>query len=292
MKYALVLAAVPALLGNLLLMHAIGIGRSGLLAQAFVSGIALVVCTLAIKHSRKTLSDRAGTWIGISSAAFLALPLLLSSTDNPERWVQIAGSKLYISGLVTPTTVAVLAFSNRLAAETKTWIFTCHIAVAIVLAIEPDAPQLTAYFPATAIPVFEGKGARNVKALTILSMLGATLWAWTQPDPLTPVSHVEGVLDVAWSFGALPAAAAIISLALPIAGFAYVGASTRNRALLAVAIYYAVICMLAGITQMTPMPLLGAGTGPVVGYFAVVYVAYRMHTSKLAVQPVGEARIR
>lgn len=116
---------------------------------------------------------------------------------------------------------------------------------------------------------------RALLAVAIATALAAGVaWAWWQPDPLLPVPHVEGVLDLAAAAGPVWFAAAVIALALPLLALARLARASNAPALLSVAIYYVVIDVLAW-RQLTPMPLLGYGAGPIVGYALMAASARR-----------------
>jgi hypothetical protein len=85
---------------------------------------------------------------------------------------------------------------------------------------------------------------------------------------------VEGVLDLAAAAGRVVLAAALAVLALPLLMLARQARQSNETALLSVAIYYLTIGVLAW-RQLTPMPLLGFGAGPVVGYALMVAAVRR-----------------
>ena len=111
------------------------------------------------------------------------------------------------------------------------------------------------------------------RALVAAAMAAGVAWAWWQPDPLLPVSYVEGVLDLAANAGPVALVAALAALALPLLMLSWQARASNDPALLSVAVYYLAIDVLAW-RQLTPMPLLGFGAGPIVGY-ALVAAAVR-----------------
>jgi hypothetical protein len=65
--------------------------------------------------------------------------------------------------------------------------------------------------------------------------------------------------------------AAVVFAALPVLGLVWFALSTRCRAPLAIAAYYTTLFALAPL-QVTPVPLLGFGSGPILGYFLVASI--------------------
>ena len=85
---------------------------------------------------------------------------------------------------------------------------------------------------------------------------------------------MEGVFNVATEVSLFALLAALISAALPVIAFVWVARVTRHNGTFAVAVYYAALFALAPL-QVTPVPLLGFGTGPILGYFLVASVVSR-----------------
>jgi hypothetical protein len=99
----------------------------------------------------------------------------------------------------------------------------------------------------------------------------ATAWAFSHPDPLQPVAHVEGVFALALGHSLFAGAAVIASAAALVVGL-HVNSSGGRTWLSAVAVYYAVLfaCSVAGLT---PAPLIGYGAGPLLGFGLMVATA-------------------
>lgn len=114
------------------------------------------------------------------------------------------------------------------------------------------------------------------KALALAALVACCVWAWSKPDPLEPVPYVEGVLTLAAQAGWIALSAAIVSAAIPVLSLVWLGMRNSQHALFAVAAYYVCIIGFAA-TQITPMPLLGFGAGPIIGYFMMVFLYMRLH---------------
>ena len=95
--------------------------------------------------------------------------------------------------------------------------------------------------------------------------------AWRVPDPLAPVRYAEGVFSLAADVSIVALLAAVVSAALPVLGLVWLARSTLWSAPLAVAAYYTTLFALAPL-QVTPVPLLGFGSGPILGYFLVASI--------------------
>jgi hypothetical protein len=170
--------------------------------------------------------------------------------------------------------VLLLARAMRASASMPRWPWFVLPTALWALAAQPDASQATAFAMACALPLWRVSAGATAKGLVAATLAAGVAWAWWQPDPLLPVPYVEGVLDLAGAAGPVALAAALVALALPPLMLARLARASNDAALLSVAIYYVVIAVLAW-RQLTPMPLLGFGAGPIVGYALMAASARR-----------------
>ena len=247
----LVLAALPAFLGSLFLMQRGGASPSQQLQQAVVFCVAALACTL-LSHKPLPFTDKSRDRALIVAAVLVVLPLLLPSTA-PHRWLGAGGFRLYIASVVLPSAVLLLAQAR------SGWAHLLVIAAA--LAAQPDASQATAFALAGLVVLLRAPLPVLARVGVGAALAGAATVAWLRPDPLEPVSYVEGVLVLAQQVGPLALGLALVALALPIAALLRMGQ-------LGVAVYYVAILFFA-YRQLTPMPLLGFGVGPILGYFGM-----------------------
>lgn len=238
-----------------------GAGSVQLLQQAVVFALAAIPCAL-LSRKPLVLTEKSCNRALLAATLLLALPLVLPST-GPHRWLGAGGFRLYVASVLLPSVVLLLPQVRN------GWIALLVIAAA--LAAQPDASQVTAL--ALASLVFLWRAPLSVLACigVGVALAGAVTVAWLRPDPLEPVSYVEGVLVLAQQVGPLGLGIALVTLALPIAALLRVGQ-------VAVAVYYAAILFCA-YRQLTPMPLLGFGVGPILGYFAMASLCHRRESA-------------
>lgn len=274
-RTAPVFAALPALVGSLLVMSAAGAGQMVMVQQVAVSAIA-ATSSWNLARARATARPIASRSV-IIVVALLALAVpMVASTEPPHRWLTIAGLRLYMAALILPATVLILSDAWLEAAPPSarmpTAVILTTLAMAALLAAHPDASQMTALAGAMTVTLLRSFRRPLPTLVTIVVLAACSLFAWRQPDPLLPVPYVEGVLDVAASAGWLAWLAAIACLAVPPVVLAWRASTTGKRALLAPAVYYVIIDVMAW-RQLTPMPLLGFGASPILGYFLMAGLA-------------------
>lgn len=232
-------------------MHRGGAGQAQILLQVLVFGVAA-----ALAHRPVTLSERQRNALLIVAALALLVPLLLPGA-GPHRWLGAGGFRLYVASAVLPSTLLLVPQVRH------AW-GALYVALAALVA-QPDASQATAFALAGLVVLLRAPLPWTARVGIGLGLLGSAVLAWSRPDPLQPVSYVEGVLVLAQQVGPLALGLALVALALPLVALVRAGQ-------LAIAVYYAAVMFFA-YRQLTPMPLLGFGVGPILGYFGAVALA-------------------
>ena len=196
---------------------------------------------------------------------------LLASLAGPgqagvHRWIDIGPVQANIAALLLPAFVVALAALVR----DEPWVWLACVACAVLLIFQPDASQATAFAGAVFIVVVRLPVARAVRVgIAVLVSSGAVM-AWLRPDPLAPVAEVEGVVGLAYALSPPIAVAAVVALG----GAALVPAIAATRlerpaartAALALGAYL-VFSALAPLFGAFPVPLVGVGVSPVVGFW-------------------------
>jgi hypothetical protein len=212
-------------------------------------------------------------------AALLLAPLLWRVGEQPSRWIVLGGFRLYIASALIPSALWLIASQTEARKVIIAW--ASAVATTAVMALHPDASQVTAFSAACLLILFRSQASTATRVLVSLSLTVCVIAAWMQPDPYAPVPYVEGVIQLAATRGTFTELAAIATLILPCAVIVSIVWLARTRSqpgYVAVALYYIVVCSLAARMQITPMPLLGFGAGPILGYFLFAAIAARQRT--------------
>jgi hypothetical protein len=157
------------------------------------------------------------------------------------------------------------------------------VGIAALLAAQPDASQALALSIAAIVLFLRYRLGAAALIVAALALSLVTAWAFSRPDPLEPVPHVEGVFALALA-RSLPLGIAVITSAVAMIA-ALIAGSLRGPAwLMAVAAYCATlfICSVAGLT---PAPLIGFGAGPMLGFGLLAAVAAWFETRSGAPEP-------
>jgi uncharacterized membrane protein YciS (DUF1049 family) len=228
-----------------------GASLSQVIQQAVVFALAAILCTL-LSPKLRVLTEKQCNRVLLVAALLLALPLLIPSS-GPHRWLGAGSFRLYVASVVLPSVVLLLPQVRN------AWVALLVIAAA--LAAQPDASQATAFALASAAYLLRALLSVLGRVGLGVALAGIVTVAWLRPDPLESVSYVEGVLVLVQQAGPLALFFALVALALPVAVLLRLGQA-------AVAVYYAAILFFA-YRQLTPMPLLGFGVGPILGYLGM-----------------------
>lgn len=262
-------AAVPALTLGVWLLRVGGAPRS---VQALHVAVAVVAAAafVVLVGIRRAKSEDNTEWMALALTLSLFIPLLSSSQGHPERWLVFGSTRLYVAPVVLPVTLFLLGAPSRVPA-----IYAASVvAVTTALVLQPDAAQLSAFGLAMLVLLATSTLHRLLRLTLAAVLMCFAVVAWRTPDPLGPVRYVEGVFNVAAEMSPFALLVAVSFAALPVMAFMWVARMTRSRGACATAVYYASLFALSPL-QVTPVPLLGFGTGPVLGYFLVASVASR-----------------
>ena len=267
---------LPALAVGILVMRASGV-------PAMAWGQNLVACVIGILlyfALARPRSSRRGE-AGLLAAGVLALGCLAATWLDPgvqdvHRWLRLGPVRLHAGALVLPVVLATLAGLERAGRGHLSTLLS--IATALLLVLQPDAAQATAFAAGTIVLLLPRNRAEGHAWIRLVPLLALAGLSWLRSDPLAPVPHVEGIVGLAMELGPGWGAAAVASLLLlPVPFFAARGQGD-GRAGLAIGTYV-VVTILAPALAHFPVPVLGQGASPIIGYFAAIGLLRRSQGS-------------
>lgn len=264
---------LPAILIGGLVAHAHGVAAKafGVNVAAAVLGFALVAVL-----GRRSWNDvlRASPVIATTAVTLLATTLLFHGLDGVNRWITLGPVRLNASAVVMPWLL--LATAGLLHQGRPALALAAVAAAQVLHVLQPDAAQATAFGVSAALLI----GATRTLALgwrglgCALSLLGAAV-AWMRPDPLGAVPHVERILHLAadtgtpWLLAALMALGGLVLPAILCATRARQVRSGVPPLAASCAVYLVATCAVTELGHF-PVPVLGAGAGPVLGWYSML----------------------
>jgi cell division protein FtsW (lipid II flippase) len=267
---------LPALAVGILVMRASGVPSTAW-GQNLVACVVGILLCFALARPRSSRRGEAGlAVVGVVALGCLAATWLDPGVQGVHRWVMLGPVRVYAGALVLPFVLATLAALERAGRRRASTLLA--IVTALVLALQPDAAQATAFVAGAVVlllPRSPGEARAWIRLVPLLALAGLS---WLRTDPLAPVPHVEGIVGLAAELGTVWGAAAAASLLLlPVPFFAARGPSD-DRAGLAIGAYVLVTIVASALGNF-PVPVLGQGASPIIGYFVAIALLERSRTS-------------
>lgn len=215
-------------------------------------------------------SDKLAAWApGITSAAISAT-LLGPGIDGVHRWLSVGPLRLNVSAALAPWLLSGWCASQG-SSRIRATVFILVTQVAHV--VQPDAGQATA-LAAGLLPLLLSssriKPAEGLPLAVAVTLLAAT--AWLREDPLPAVDHVERILVLASMKGPAVLVAVMLTglgLVLPFIADGQVRFPHATRFAL---LSYLLVSFMVTFVGNFPVPVFGAGAGPILGWYALLGV--------------------
>ncbi len=264
---------LPALAVGILVMGASGVPATawGQNLVAYVIGI--VLCFILARPRSSRRGEAAFPIAGVLALGLLAATWLDPGVQDVHRWLRLGPVRLHAGALVLPVVLATLTGLERAGRRHVSTLLS--IATALLLVLQPDAAQATA-FAAGAVILLLPRNRADVHAwLRLVPLLALAGLSWLRRDPLAPVPHVEGIVGLAMEQGTGWGAAAVASLLLLPVPFFAARRAGDGRMGLAIGTYVAVTILTPALGTY-PVPVLGHGASPIIGYFAALGLLGRL----------------
>ena len=182
-----------------------------------------------------------------------------------HRWIDAGPLHVNMAALLLPPAIVGLAMA-RLSAP---WFLAAVGLTGVLLVVQPDASQATAFLLAAGLLLVRSGMARGIKmagALAIAALAGA---AWLRPDGLEPVREVEEVFTLLADLSlplTLGAAAALALTSLAPLRLARATETETADAAAALTLYFIAVAMMPAAGAF-PVPLVGLGMSFPVGHW-------------------------
>lgn len=199
-------------------------------------------------------------------AAIIALILTFANQgmEGVHRWISIGAVKLNVAMIVLP--MILLELYQVLKIRGLTYTGVCAFIILLVLFFQPDASQLTGFAIPVMIMLSLNTGSKKIRLfITGVSVLFIAL-SWIRLDHLPPVNYVEKILMMVADMGGIWFVLGIISLAILPAPFILLPPKNAVSVSRYIGCYYIVI-LLSTLFGNFPVPLMGYGISPIVGYY-------------------------
>ncbi|ADO69303.1 hypothetical protein [Stigmatella aurantiaca] len=206
--------------------------------------------------------------------AFVAIAATLASPgiDGVHRWLSVGPVRLNASAAFLPWILAGMSASRPAVRKTSTLL---ALGAQLLHLAQPDAAQATA-LAGGALALLAGNSLFGATAQMALGGLMAVLagCTWARADPLPAVEHVERILFLAAARGPGWLGATCVTGVPVLLVFLHAARNPHPayaRAAIGFGLYWA-LTLAATFFGNFPVPWMGAGAGPVLGWYAFAAV--------------------
>lgn len=250
-KWTPLLCALPCALTGTAVMRMQGVYAQNL--PVLIVGGLLTAWALA----RGVRMTERGAAVGAAlCVAAMAAVFAFPGAPGVHRWMRVGPLNVHTAFIALPVLLMCMEKSRPIVA------CAAALAASALLCLQPDASMATALAVAAWADGVGRRGARRMALPALLSVLAAL--AWMRRDGLAPVAHVEGVVQLAASCGWGWALLSVLSLLCLLLPFAW-GARRGNRRAVGLGLLFLTL-IVCGVGGKSPVPVLGSGLSPVVGY--------------------------
>lgn len=224
--------------------------------------ISYSLLTRNFKEKRKNSNG-----IILIAVMFLLLTFIDPGMNGVHRWVSIGVIKLNVTFIVVP--IIIIGVWEVLRNKDLWLSIVTTIFIAILLALQPDASQLTAFASSMIILLCSKTNKKDLRVIIVVPLIILIIYSWTHLDSLPPVVYVENILDLLKNIGLIWFVLGVVSLViLPIPFIVF---PPENSKLLSRCLgVYITIILISTLLGNFPVPLLGYGISPIIGYFIII----------------------
>lgn len=224
---------------------------------------AFLLCVLCVGPMRRAAPKVSLSILAPATMMVLASSLLGADVGGAKRWIDLGIFNVNAAFLILPMLLVLLSSMHGAAL----W----GLCIAGILCIQPDVSQLSA-FTAASLPLLwrNGKKCRWLLPYAAIQIVLLAICLHI-PTAIDPLPHCEGVLIMLGELSPFLLLAGALSLVMIPMIWGYHFLKVRGRWILCLTIYYTVT-ILFGLTGEYPMPFMGFGLSPIVGYwFAALF---------------------
>lgn len=227
--------------------------------------VLMIIVSLVMANHKLNLSK--SRYRKIVLPALLGLLILAFASQGMEgvhRWVSIGPLKFNIAMIVLP--IILIELWNKLQTNDLGFVFSVALVIVLVLFFQPDASQLTGFAIPMMIMLSRKTNNKLIRFLVISTFSLFAFFSWVRLDNLPPVSYVERILNMVANMGFAWLILGVFSLSiLPLPFFLF---PPKNAESISRYIgFYYVIIILSTIFGNFPVPLMGYGMSPIIGFY-------------------------
>lgn len=271
-----IIIAIPSVLIGAIAMYlnkiSIGIWSQNIIAL-LISGL----ISYLVLNGRPRISKRKSFGFIIPiTIILLFLTFLNSGIEGVHRWISIGAIRINVASVVLP----ILFIEIWRILKILNWWYSMivTIAVSILLALQPDASQTTGFVYPMAILLLSKANKSVIRYIFIGLISIIPIICWIFIDSLPPVDYVEDIVLMVQNLGTVWHLIGITSLAL--LPLPFIILATKNYKLISTCLgLYFTIILISTLFGNFPVPLMGYGISPIIGYLIALTWLLKFNTN-------------
>lgn len=201
------------------------------------------------------------------SILFILLTFISAGMEGVHRWVSVGIIRFNVSMIVLPI---IIISTWRLLQANQLWVAVITtLAVAILMLVQPDASQLTGFTIPMMVLLYNKLDKKLLSLFTLGILTVLIILSWVFLDNLPAVAYVEEIVGLLANMGLLWLVLGVISLVILPVPFIFF--PPKNLILPSVCLgLYFIIVLISTLFGNFPVPLMGYGISPIIGYYISV----------------------
>lgn len=222
-------------------------------------------CVYLIRNKRKQLSNMNLSLTFFIIVFLLVLPFWFNGLDGVHRWISFGFIKINVASVFLPLLIIHLW---KLSKNNNVLFIGLTYFALILMLFQPDAGQVTAFASAIAIILWNKINSKMLRLLNLTLLAILVIISWLFLDDLEPVPYVEQIILLVADMGIVWLFLGVISLLLLIFSFYYYVKKTTIISI-SLGVYFLMTMIVTSFGNF-PMPIMGYGTSPILGYLIAI----------------------
>ncbi|PEC48271.1 cell division protein [Bacillus sp. AFS077874] len=231
---------------------------------AIVGGI---ISFLVLFRDKRTAKKKTNIIVITCILILFLLTFLDNGLHGVHRWIAIGPLRFNIALVLVP--LLLIQLSSLMKSKPFWLTFGFALIFTVLLLFQPDASQLTAFTFAISFLLLNIIKNKSVQILLLIVFILLIIFSWSHLDQLAPVPYVEDILSLVKEMGIGWLVLAIISLLILLMPFFLFPPNSAKPLSFSLGIYF-LISILSSFYGNFPVPIMGYGTSPFIGYLIAI----------------------
>lgn len=263
---------LPSIFIGILAMISSGVSSSIWIQNILIWLLGTVLGFIYLVCSKEKNSSKRNLLHTIVIIALLVFPFLFNGLDGVHRWLTFGPINIYIASIILP--LLIIHLWKSALNHHELYVIGVTFFALVILLFHPDAGQVTAFACALAIILWKKIRNRLLKLIILIFTTAVVIISWVFLDDLAAVPYVEHIIFLAANMGDIWFILGILSLLLLLLPFFFFSKATI--ASLSLGVYFLIMIIVTFFGHF-PMPIMGHGVSPVIGYLIAITWVNKMN---------------